>query len=670
MHHRSNIQLLAACLVVAMALPVPGQNREPDAAPPGARMAFRDVSSDRGTLVTQVDGASTFMMSGGASWFDMDADGDDDLLVLSGNGSSNLFRNDGAGFTDVIVGSGFEALAGADPMGALPADYDNDGLVDVFVLSVGPNLVFQNMGGNTFQDVAPQLGLDGSNWSAAASWADFDRDGDLDLYVGNYVSALNFPYHVGTPNELFINQGPGASPRFVDQATSLGVSDEGIFGPSVPGFPFTSPQGQPTGGCTLSVSSLDFDEDGDHDIFVGNDFGLWVLPNRHYQNDLGSGGLAFSDQTAASGFAQIPHYNMGISAADYDHDGDWDFYCSNLGDNLLLRNDGGVFTEVAQMAGPVEGLDDSGILMLSSWASVWADFDADGWEDLFVSNGFVPAASFIANDPRAQSHLWMNRGGGVLDRVNPTRSGVGDRGLGRGAATADADGDGMLDLYTMNNGSLFYAQPGDACRLFENRIDPALLGRHWLRLRLRGRTSNGEGIGARVEAELPGGEVLKRQVLGDAVYLSSPSRAVHFGLGPHPVLDRLTVHWPSGIDQDLLRFPVNRHVDLVEPAVTVASIPLPVWSGGILSLQATLQEHEGSAQSAAVFFALLLEDGTPVITQTVSAPVPSSGQAVVNLPLPIPIALHDAFVGTPLELVVYAGAAAALDSAALEFDLP
>ena len=501
----------------------------------------------------------------------MDGDDDDDLLLTSADGQHKLLRYDGAsGFQDVTAGSGLNTPLPAT-FGVAVGDYDGDGLPDVYFTNNGPNILFHNDGGATFTNVTAEAGVAGDGMSTSASWADFDRDGDIDLYVGNYIDEINFPYHVGRPNELYVNETTADGALFVERGVDLGVADLGFFGPPVPGFEPGKP-GEPTAGCTLSVSTHDYDDDGDADILVGNDFGMFVLPNRLMRNDTPRGGpLLFTDVSDATNFSDFLQYNMGINGADYDRDGDWDFYLSDLGDNAFLRNDDGVFTNVIDEAGPVEGVNLSGTLLLTSWGTVWADVDNDGWEDLFVVNGHIPAEDFIKNETQSPNSLWMNRHDGTFELVPPLTSGVANLGSGRGAVFTDLNADGGIELYMENNSNIWLPDgsvtQGAKSRMYRSRPHPT---NHWAEFRLKGVRSNTEALGARLDL-VASGRLQKRQVRDDGVYLTSPSRLVHFGLGPAETIDELTVRWPSGTVQTVFDLPVDVVRILTEPDVVVSS---------------------------------------------------------------------------------------------------
>jgi len=568
---------------------------------------FREASHDFGLAMEHLPGNDTYTMSGGVGWVDVDQDGDDDLILAGGGDLQQVLRNDNGSFTDLSATAGL-VTPERNSMGIISADYDQDGRPDLYLTAVGANDLFRNLGGFQFENVSAAEEVEGHRWSSSAAWADFDLDGDLDLYVGNYVESLSFPYHIGAANDLYVNQdGTGPQP-FVERAALLGVDDSGVFGPlRDPTFEQQygpPPIGTATAGCTLSVATVDYDEDGRPDLQVGNDFGWFVLRDRLYRNDTTPvSGLAFTDVTVATRYDQIPLCNMGINAADYDHDGDWDFYHSNLGINVLLRNDDGVFSDVAASAGPMEGEHTNGEL-LSSWGSAWGDFDHDGWEDLFVVNGWVPAASFIQNAVYSPNALWRNAGDGTFSRYSAMDSGLDGTGVGRGMAVSDVDGDGRMDIFVVNNTAFFPVNTERLSRLYINEGEEG----NWLKLRLRGRESNLEGIGTRIEAR-SGEELWKRQVLADPVYLSSATRTVHFGLGGHTAVD-LELAWPSGIEQRIPNLAVNAELVVHEPLVLVDRIRTAARPAGGLKVVAVV-ENETSTPRQATLAVRLLRSSTP-----------------------------------------------------------
>jgi hypothetical protein len=511
--------------------------------------SFSDQSAASGTALSHAGLPDT--MDGGSVFFDYDGDRDLDLFVTNGRQACRLFRNQGNGaFVDVAAAAGLGALRRT--WGASAADYDNDGDPDLFVTGVSLDNLMRNNGDGTFTDVTNAAGVQDVHVTTAASWADYDGDGWLDLYLGNYVGEPNFPYHQGAPNRLFHNNRNGT---FTDLAPQLRVICDDLYPAGAP-----SPGTQAI-GCTLSVLWLDHDDDGDPDLFVGNDFGPFVCPNKLYRNDgpsAGPGGWTFTDVSVPAGF-DIHEFNMGISPGDIDGDGDLDLYTSNLGDNHLLRNDGnGSFTDITAAAGPVEGRMNN--LLLTSWASVFEDFDNDGDVDLYVVNGFIQTVPAMANEPLAPNSLWMNIGANAFQRASIPL--LEDTGLGRGLSSGDYDFDGDSDLYLVNNGG--------PCRLFRND-SPA---RSWVQVAARGTTSNRDAIGTRVEVSA-GGRRLVREIHAGSSYNSMHAKDPQFGLGTADRIDRLRLRWRSGTVQDLHNLPAGAKYDIVEPFadLTVAQGP-------------------------------------------------------------------------------------------------
>jgi enediyne biosynthesis protein E4 len=638
--------------------------------------AYSEATDIIGAGFAHFDGAFAYAMGGGAAWFDMDLDGDEDLFTLGSSARHGMFENNGGVFTDIVQFTGLAPTSQGSTIGVAGADYNNDGLADLMLCNTGPNQLYRNNGDKTFTDVAQATGIVGSAWSSCASWADFDLDGDLDIYFGNYVQVLNFPYHFGDANTLFINTATASAPMFVDQAAALGVDNSGVFGPSIPGFPYIAPTGQATAGCTLSICTLDEDEDGDPDLLVGNDFGEWVLPNAFYRNDLDLGaGLAFTDISASTGFDADGHYNMGINPADYDHDGDWDFYMSNLGENKLFRNDAGVYSGVAAAAGVLDGVHPVTGDLISSWGTSFGDMNNDGWEDLVVVNGWIPAALFITNEKRAVNHLFLNNQDGTFSQVSEAASGMDDEMVGRGIAVTDLDKDGFLDHYVMNNGATSVALPGDRCRYYKNEGTLATLGAaNWLELHLVGRFGNISALGARIDLTA-GGTTWKRQVLGDPVFASSSSRTAHFGMGAEKIAELVTIDWSRGTHQELVGIPAGNFFEVLEPAVVVDSIDAPVWvggaGGGTFVLRAHLRNQDTVPQTTDIAFNLHLgHDGPLVLSIPMQVTLQPGELRDVDLVLPATAAEHTVLQGLTIDERVYVGAAGGFDSRQVVVPIP
>ncbi|MEM7305105.1 MAG: CRTAC1 family protein [Planctomycetota bacterium] len=651
---RSAGLLACACSVSLAQSPVATSSQDQGALHP-RKTYHQDVTETYGVYHQHDAGVQPDVGGSGAAWIDFDDDGDEDLYVLSFTGKSELYRYDGPGFTDVTAGSGLQPH---DAIGVIVGDYDADGLDDMYVCTNADNHLYRNLGGGLFEDKAVDLGVTGDGiWSESASWADFDLDGDIDLYVGNYVEVFGFPDHVGFPNHLFRNEGPASI--WPEIAVQAGVDTVYPMGPG----------GALTGGCTLVTNTLDHDEDGDPDLQVGNDFGEYVVPNLLYRNDTPAGGdIVFADISVETGF-DIGQYCMGIKARDYDHDGDWDFYSTDIGPNALLRNDGGVFTDVVYDAGPVVGaaVRDFEILKISSWAVFWEDVNLDTWADLIVVNGHVPAGAVADNLKRVPNDLWLNQGDGTFVRVPDELSGIADEGAGRSLAHADINNDGALDLYITNNGTIYTSGPNDYNLLL---LGTGLYGAgHWLELDLVGRSSHPNAFGAYVDAVL-GDVVLKRQVLGDGSYLDSPSRVVHYGLGASHAADEVRIRWPSGIEQTLVEVEANQRMTVLEPAVTLEEVYAPTYGDGKLSLSARVRNRGELEETTTLQLELRLPDGKRVLAKSATAPLGAGAEAVVTLTKPLAPSAYAAYQGLAAISVARVSASGGQDHAKADVALP
>jgi hypothetical protein len=536
----------------------------------------------------------------GITAVDYDNDGLYDLFVPDGV-ESKLFRNLGDGrFADVTAQAGLAGLDGVSV--AVFADYDNDGYKDLFVSrTFKPNQLFHNNKDGTFTDVTAKSGIGADCCTTVASWADYDNDGLLDLYVGRYLdprTAIPTTFYArnGEPNQLYHNNGDGT---FTNVTAEAGVGDTGL--------------------CLGTVFG-DYDNDGYPDLYVVNDFGRKTL---YHNNRNGT----FTDVTVKSGTLD---YGAGMSAsfADYDNDGKLDIYAANIrsehawyaesptvnrymlnswrqgvwktdmplylqifrqsgfqfdevfqqmaSGNTLLRNRGdGTFEDVTVKAGanPVGWF----------WGASFADFDNDGWLDIYAADGWVfndPGTEieldFLNNvvtrqdeyktgiffDPayfgRRSWHGWernrqlRNNGDGTFSEI--ARATGSDLMINsRGVAVADFWNRGALDIAV--------ASSGNRHALLRNEVDSH---RNWLQVELVGVKSNRDAVGARVTA-LAGGKPQMREVtLGDG-YGSQNSLRQHFGLGAAPAVDTLTVRWPrSGIVQTFHNVAANRIVEITE----------------------------------------------------------------------------------------------------------
>jgi hypothetical protein len=513
---------------------------------------FDDATASSGIRFTHSFGAQRLgslleSTGAGCAWLDYNNDGRPDLYVVSGKplgkeihpyplrkppatpAQNRLFRNDGAGkFTDVTS----EARVAGDlfGMGAIAADYDNDGHVDLFVSGYGKAILYRNKGDGTFEDVTERAGLRVPGWSIGSAWLDYDRDGHVDLFVGRYVrfdpkyrayyAADNYPGpldYEGETNLLFRNKGDGT---FADVSERSGIAEHK--------------------GRAMGVTAADFDGDGYPDIYVAND----KTENFLFRNqkdgtfrEIGlAAGVAFG-QNGESTSAMAPVF------ADVDGDGRTDLWVSDARYNRLLRSvSDAEFRDVTEAAG-ISQL----TAQYVSWGSFVEDFDNDGMRDIFIVHG-----GLIHMVPQEHS-LFRNAGAGRFEDVS---SGAGPlldvKTVGRGACAADYDNDGRTDFFVVNLGS-----PGV---LFHN-TSPA--DRHWLQIQLVGSKSNRSGIGAVVEVTA-GGRTQRAERTGGSGYLSHNDARLHFGLGKAVKAERIVVRWPSGAEQVLENVPGDRVVTIGE----------------------------------------------------------------------------------------------------------
>ena len=510
--------------------------------PPAGQVHFNEVASEAGLTLQNVCGSPekryiVEAKGGSLAAFDYDNDGDTDLYVVNGSTLEGftpdaaprnaLYQNNGkATFVDQASTTHTDDQSWG--MGAVAADYDNDGDPDLYVTNFGANRLYQNEEGQ-FRDIAPRTGLDDERWSTGAAWGDYDLDGDLDLYLANYIDfdidfiptgaaagiwrGLEVMYGprglVGAADALYRNDGDS---RFADLTQEAGVSDH-----------------YKRYGFTPLFS--DFDLDGDSDLFVANDAG----PNLYYRNQ-GDGTfreeaveavLAFSE----SGDAQAC---MGAASADYDNDGDFDLYVTNfaLDYNTLYQNDGeGIFKDATAQAGLIYPT-----WSFVGWGTGFADFDNDGYQDLFTANGHVyPQVEELERGASygQKNQLLLNQGNGRFIEIAAGPGLVVEK-SSRGSAFADFDNDGDLDIAIHNLDST-----------------PSLLrndtqnNNHWLIVHIEGTESNRDGIGALLSIETATG-IQVREIRAGSSFLAQDDLRAHFGLGQHQMVNRLEVHWPSG----------------------------------------------------------------------------------------------------------------------------
>ncbi|MCY2986638.1 MAG: CRTAC1 family protein, partial [Planctomycetota bacterium] len=494
--------------------------------------------------------------AGGCGWLDYDNDGHWDLFVAQGGDPAppperenerpldRLYRNRGDGtFEDVTEFTGCRDRGFSH--GIAVGDFDDDGFDDVLVTNVGRNTLYRNQGDGTFQDVTIPSGIgDRAVWSASAAWADLDQDGYLDLYVCNYVKYD--PYHpTPCPN-------PDGSPGVCIPFVVPGETNDCYFNNGDGTFRQADPQASgliDPGGKSLGVAIADFNNDGLPDIFVAND----VTPNYLFVNQ-GHGkflesALLLGCALGRNGRAQA---NMGVAVGDYDHRGLLDIYITHFTDDndTLYANLGEKgFWDVTQATGlPRPSVEKLG------FGAVLADFNQDGQEDLFVTNGHIA-------DWRDRGEAWKMRPQLFSFDGRIWRNGSDQGGaifqqefLGRAVATCDYDDDGDLDLAVIHQ--------NDPLALLRNDSQRG----HWLKLRFIGRTSNRRGVGTRVTLT-QGNKRLMQELAGGTSYCASHQPVLIFGLGDDTRPCNLQVRWPLGTVQEIRDLRVDQSRVLEEPRV-------------------------------------------------------------------------------------------------------
>lgn len=559
-----------AALILALALLAPGlwlalgnRGKSTIGAPgpaggPGSGIFFADVTARAGIRFRHENGAEgkwfiAEPMGSGGGFFDHDGDGDMDIyLVNSGklggppdpNPSRNaLYRNDGGGsFTEVTEASG----TGDDGygMGCAMADYDNDGDVDIYVTNLGPNVLYRNRGDGTFEDVAEAAGVGNRSFGSSCLFADADADGHLDLYVVNYVVlSLSDEKMCGKPGLRTY-----CHPSDYDAAPDVFYHNQGdgTFAD------WTRKAGlYRDDGKGLGVVASDFDGDRDIDIYVAND----TSPNFYFRND-GEGVFQEVGQIlgVAYGEGGLPEAGMGVAAGDYDGDGWMDLIVTNYAQetNSIYWNSRGEYFENRIVTSGLAGAS----LVPLGFGTGFFDLDLDGRLDLAVMNGHIEVniSSFYDYQSYPQSNqLFRNRGDGSLEDVS---SGAGpgftERRVSRGLACADFDLDGDLDLLVTNC--------DDGPQLLENRTQP--LGGWVAFLPLTGDPPR-VAIGARLRLETADGAQVRDAISGGS-YLSQSEPWVHFGLGKAKGIDVLEVRWPSGKSQRFEGISAGRRYRVVE----------------------------------------------------------------------------------------------------------
>jgi enediyne biosynthesis protein E4 len=494
-------------------------------------------------------------VSAGLASFDFDGDGNIDLYFLNGAALQGteveaplrnaLYRNQGDWtFKDVSQVAGVDDLGHG--LGVTAGDFDNDGFQDLYLNNFGPNVLYRNNGDGTFTDVTVQAGVDnGNKVGAGVSFLDIDGDGNLDLFVSNYVDFTyenHVPiiigdqrFHAGPryyrpePDTLFRNHGDGT---FADVSVSSGVA--AVAGPS------------------MGMICLDYDDDGDTDVFVVND----EAANFLFRND-GRGNFTEVGLIAglAYDFYGKENSSMGVDCGDFDHDGLLDLFMTDYQSEMpvLYRNlGGGLFDDATNTARISNEL-----FPHVTWGTGFVDFDNDGDLDLYVACGHFDRIETIDDRTahRVPNLLLMNTGDGkFVDVSRWCGNGLTVAESSRGTAFDDLDNNGLVDVVVLNS----HAPP----TILRNESSN---DHRWLQIQLRGGTSNRDGVGSRVRV-VAGDLVRVAEVHSGRGYQSHHGSRLHFGLGQRKQVDRIEVRWLGGAWEAFPSTAADQVVVLVEGA--------------------------------------------------------------------------------------------------------
>lgn len=490
-------------------------------------------------------------MGSGAVFFDYDSDGDLDLYVVNSGyvpGTTELptpgnvlYQNDGNGkFTDVTAASGTGDIGYG--MAAAAADYDNDGNQDLYVANFGEDVLYHNNGDGTFTDVTKSAGIHNDLWGIAALFLDFDLDGDLDIFVINYLvydtsmPPVTYKGLVGYGHPRGYEGTPDILYRNNGNGTFTDISEQaGLINPT---------EGRGMGGIVC-----DYDNDGLPDIYVTNDTNRNFL----YHNN---GDGTFTDESLFNGTGYdengIAQGSMGADCGDYNKDGWLDILVANTERTTLYRNDqNGVFTDATAEAGLIEPT-----LPFVGYSPLFLDYDNDGSLDIFVANGHPQdiIEQLTDQDTYAQrDQLFHNNGNGTYTEVSATSGAYFSQMLvGRATVCGDYDNDGDTDIFIMNS--------NQQSILLRNESGNQ---NNWVRIKLVGTRSNRDGIGARVSVTADGDTQIA-EVKSGSSYASGSDKRLLFGLGQHTKVDRIEVRWPGGITQQVRDISCNQTIIITE----------------------------------------------------------------------------------------------------------
>jgi enediyne biosynthesis protein E4 len=543
--------------------------------PSGASLPkFADVAQQSGLTVSHISSPEKHYivesMSGGAGLIDCDNDGKLDIITVNGSTVDRFkaggdlmitlyHQDDGLKFTDITKSAGLTRKGWG--MGVAVADYDNDGLSDIYVTGYGGNALYHNLGNCKFEDVTDKAGVGGGGFSTGAAWGDYDRDGHVDLFVSRYVhfdinhlpdfgknekncSFKGVPVQcgpwgmLGESDLLFHNRGDGT---FEEVSKKAGVDDPNKY-------------------YGLGVIWGDYDNDGWPDLYVANDSGPNYLYHNKHDGSFEDVGMLSGAAVSADGLEQG---SMGVDWGDYLHEGRLSMFVTNFTEqpDALYRNLGAQgFSDVsyaAKLARPTYAM--------VGWGTGFIDVDNDGWLDLFVANGHVyPQMDQIHGSApyREPMQLFRNLRDGTFEDISTVLSAIPEASR-RGAAFGDLNNDGKIDVVLVNTDG----PPTLLLNQTENK-------NHRVLFKLVGTKSNKSAIGARVTVKA-GKLVQISEVRGGGSYLSQNDPRLHFGLGAWSTMEEVEIKWPSGRVETLRDIPADFIYTVVEGSGIQGKLALP-----------------------------------------------------------------------------------------------
>ncbi len=519
---------------------------------------FSEISNEAGI---ETHCYTPLYMGGGVATFDFNNDGWEDIYITGGINSDAIYINNGDGtFEKKGNEIGLFVTLNSITTGVTTGDIDNDGVREIFVYCSMPtnftfitpteNFLFKQNEDGTLTDISEQAGIIENNYTMAASFGDYNLDGYLDLFVANYLiqpqmetdSLGNITFtHLCWDNQMYVNNGDGT---FTEQSINLNLSNS---------------------GCALAATFTDLDFNHIPDIYLANDFGEFITPNAAYLNNFPEDNFTNVAETAG---LNAGIYGMGIATGDFDNDLDLDYYVTNIGRNVFFENNGNlIFSDISTETYTENTYADS--LFATGWGCNFADFNNDSHLDLFVSNGHIPAADFIATNEVDPNKLYLNNGDKTFTDFSSEWN-IDKTDINRGSAIADFDNDGDIDIINVTIHA-FEEPEGTNSFLFRNDQNN---NNNWIKVKLTGVFSNRDAFGSKIIVHTPNQSFL-REIGGGSSHASQNSSIAHFGLGSISQIDSIEVFWVGGKRQVETNISTNQTLNIIEQEFSTSNESSP-----------------------------------------------------------------------------------------------